>query len=273
VRVAVAGLLALLAFALARTPDASAAPPAYYPSGPQVNVSESQLTGWTQCWSGLYNGTVSLATILASCQGDYLLLAGGPVGSTTFNVVAAAPRADVIHDTGNSNTPHDANGTGWYYSSTRSWGFAKQGDAINRSSCDFLNAPNPTQRLCWHTSGGNMTGGYRSGSNINLNSSTAFRRAIYVASAVEGVLLPERQVPRPRRGPARRRHDLPGSDAGDLRPRARAHVRPAAAGLLPGRLRRWRPACACGPVSAVRPASLAPSRARVAPPAGARLAR
>jgi hypothetical protein len=180
---ALAVLLALLAVALVRTPEASAAPPAYYPSGPQVNVSESQLTGWTQCWSGLYNGTVSLATVLAACQGDYLLLAGGPVGSTTFDVVAAAPRADVIHDTGNSNTPHDANGTGWYYSSSRSWGFAKQGDAINRITCDVLNV-NPAQRLCWHTSGGNMTGGYRSGSNTGLNGSTAYRRVIYVASEV-----------------------------------------------------------------------------------------
>ena len=61
-------------------------------------------------------------------------------------------------------------------------GLREEGDAINRGSCDFLNAPNPTQRLCWHTSGGNVTGGYRSGSNNGLNESTAYRRAIYVAS-------------------------------------------------------------------------------------------
>jgi hypothetical protein len=174
-------VLALLGLAVMQTPDASAAAPSYYPSGPQVNVDESQLTGWVQCWTGLYGHTVSLATVLAACNGDYLLLAGGPVASTVFNVVAAAPRADVLHDTGTSNTPHNANGTGWYYSATRSWGFADEGDPIQRNSCDVNNV-NPTQRLCWHTNGNNMNGGFRSGANVFLNSSTTFRRVIYQAS-------------------------------------------------------------------------------------------
>ena len=34
-------------------------------------------------------------------------------------------------------------------------------------------------RLCWHTSGGNMYGGYRCGSNSGLNVSTAFERVVF----------------------------------------------------------------------------------------------
>ena len=55
-----------------------AAPPAYYPSGPQTSVNQSALTGWTVCYSDLYNNSsTSLATILAGCSGEYLLLAAG----------------------------------------------------------------------------------------------------------------------------------------------------------------------------------------------------
>jgi len=41
----------------------------------------------------------------------------------------------VLFDTRESDIPHDANGVGWYYGDNESWGFAKQGDAITRSSC------------------------------------------------------------------------------------------------------------------------------------------
>ncbi|MFM5968598.1 MAG: beta strand repeat-containing protein, partial [Micrococcales bacterium] len=158
--------------------------PSYYPAGPQTSVTEATITagGWTQCWSGTYGSTASLASIWAACNGSYLMLAGGPTSTTTFDVVAAAPAADVKFDTGNSNTPHNANGTGWYYSDSYSMGFALQGDALSRNSCDTGNT-NPTLRLCWHTSGGSITGGYRSGATTGLNGSTTYRRVIYMASS------------------------------------------------------------------------------------------
>lgn len=78
----------------------------YYPSGPQVNVDKSQLEGWQQCFSGTYgDGTSQLAGILSQCDKGLLLLAGGPTDSSTLTVLAAAPRADVLFDTGQSNTP------------------------------------------------------------------------------------------------------------------------------------------------------------------------
>lgn len=178
----VLSLLALTFGALGVIPTkAAGAPPPYYPSSPQANVDESQLTGWEMCWSSLYNSSAdTLVSIQSQCSGEYLLLAGGPVGSTVFDVVAAGPRADVLFDTGTDRfTTHNANGVGWYYNSNWSWGYALEGDPVDRFSCDVLTTPNNGLRLCWHTGGGYINGGYRSGANIGLNSSTAFRRAIY----------------------------------------------------------------------------------------------
>jgi hypothetical protein len=159
----------------------------YYPSGPQTFVPKDQLDGWQLCFSDLYGATESLDNVLGPCNQDLLLLAGGPTDSPTFTVLAAAPRADVIFDTGESNTPHNANGTGWYFNANWSWGFAKEGDAINRDECDVVAdqdpGPNPDLRLCWHTLGGNgsLSGGYRAGAAVDLNDSTDYTRYVYQA--------------------------------------------------------------------------------------------
>ncbi|MGD9933196.1 MAG: hypothetical protein AB7T37_05705 [Dehalococcoidia bacterium] len=155
------------------------APPAYYPFGPQVDVDEATVTGggWTLCYSGNYNGpSPTAAYLFAVCAGDYLLLAGRPVGDSAFEVLAAAPFADVTFDTDDSNTPHDANGSGWYYDDDVSWGFAREGDPINRSSCDDEDAPSTdgndggtgAYRLCWHMSSGYLWDGWRSGLSDEL---------------------------------------------------------------------------------------------------------
>ena len=104
--------------------SAVAAPPAYYPSGPQTSVATSALTGWTKCFEQTYDQfSPSVASILAACQGDYMMLGGRPTAdASTWTVLAAAPRADVITDTGSGNTPHDANGTGWYFNDSYSVG-------------------------------------------------------------------------------------------------------------------------------------------------------
>ena len=167
---------------------ASPAHALYYPSGPQTFVDKSQLEGWQLCFSGLYNGHESLSSVLTPCNEDLLLLAGGPTDSSTLTVLAAAPRADVIFDTGHGNVPHNANGSGWYFSTDWSWGFAKEGDAIFRDECDTLGTdfnpgPNPDLRLCWHTlgAGGSFSGGYRAGATYDLNSSTDYTRYVYEA--------------------------------------------------------------------------------------------
>lgn len=110
-----------------------------------------------------------------------LLLACRATGSSTLLTFAHAPRADVIFDTGTGNVTHNANGVGWYFNNSWSWGYAPAGQAVNRSSCDFGGTV-PAERLCWHTGGGNISGGYRCGSTEGLNSSTAFQRIIYQAN-------------------------------------------------------------------------------------------
>jgi hypothetical protein len=161
----------------------------YYPSGPQVNVNTSQLTGWQQCFSDTYaDSSAPLAGILNQCDRGLLLLAGGPTGSSTLTVLAAAPRADVLFDTGESNTPHDANGSGWYFNGDWSWGFAKQGDPIDRDNCDVQaspdgepDGPNPDLRLCWHTASGLLDSGYRAGAAVQLFG-TDYARYVYQAT-------------------------------------------------------------------------------------------
>ena len=171
-----------LAAACLLTVAASPVAAAYYPSGPRSFVDKSQLEGWDPCFSGFYGGSESLGTVLTQCDGDPLLLAGGPTGSETLTVLAAAPRADVLFDTGTSDTPHNAHGSGWYFNSSWSWGFAKRGDPIDRAECDVLDTPNADLRLCWHTSSGSLAGGYRAGAVEDLNGSEAYTRYVYQAA-------------------------------------------------------------------------------------------
>ena len=148
--------------------------------GPQAAVAEAALFGWKKCYAGPYNATTNLAAVLAECGKTHLLLACRPVGSPTFTVVAHAPRADVTFFTGTSNTPHNANGVGWYYSDNYSLGFAKQGDVINRAPCDSINT-NAALRLCWHSASGNLTGGWRCGATTGLSGNATWERVIFHA--------------------------------------------------------------------------------------------
>jgi len=180
------GFSALAAICLAAI-VAAPAQALYYPSGPQAFVPKTQLDGWQLCFSDLYGATESLSNVLGPCNQDLLMLAGGPTDDPALTVLAAAPRSDVIFDTGQSNTPHNANGSGWYFNANWSWGFAKEGDPIQRDECDVAAdqhpGPNPDLRLCWHTLGGNdsLSGGYRAGAAVDLNGSTDYTRYVYQA--------------------------------------------------------------------------------------------
>ena len=153
----------------------------YTAVGPQVNIPQVALIGWAPCYTGKYNeGAPTVASILAACPKANLMLACRKVGAANFVLLAHAPRPSVVTDTGQGNVPTVANGTGWYFNNAWSWGFAKQGDAIQRNSCDV--APgNDTLRLCWHTGGGNMNGGYRCGSTVGLNGDATWERVVLQA--------------------------------------------------------------------------------------------
>ncbi|HEX6244793.1 MAG TPA: hypothetical protein VFZ61_27930, partial [Polyangiales bacterium] len=153
-------------------------------SGIRTAFPASDLVGWTVCHSETYNlSSTPLATVTTNCSGTHLMLACRPVGSSTITLAAYAPRADVLFNTGNGATSvHTANGADWYYSTTWSWGFVRQGDTLNRFSCDVDTSGANTERLCWHTGGGNLNGGYRCGTTMGLNGSTAWERLVYQAN-------------------------------------------------------------------------------------------
>jgi hypothetical protein len=172
--------------------SSAAAMPSYAPSGPQTNVLISDVTsgGWTNCYSAPYGQFgPSVATAVSGCGGGLMMLAGGVNGSERLSVLAWAPVADVMFDTGTGNTPHAANGSNWYYSDSFSWGFAPAGAEIFRNSCDTVDSsangggPTRAQRLCWHTSGGDMTGGWRAGAADFLNNEPGYTKYIFTASA------------------------------------------------------------------------------------------
>jgi hypothetical protein len=182
-------LLSLLTavFALVATP----AQASFVPYGVLNDISVDTVTtewGFTQCHTSTYVASASIADVLSGCSGDYLMLAARRVGSTTFEVLAAAAYDDVIFFTGRSNVTHAANGAEWYFSDSWSWGFAGAGDEVIRNSCDingssFNNTPEERDRLCWHTSDGNFAQGWRAGAFVDLNSSMAWERVILVGNA------------------------------------------------------------------------------------------
>lgn len=140
----------------------------YTPVGVQTNVPEATVTagGWTVCHSSTFSESgTPLATIQANCDKALLMMACRPVGDPNYTLLAEAPRADVFFDTGTGDTPHNSNGVGWYYNDSYSWGFAPQGLALNRDSCDYDDGSQvqPEMRMCIHTGGGTTNNGYRCG--------------------------------------------------------------------------------------------------------------
>jgi len=161
-------------FALASRPGALAQ---LY--GVQTDLPEDALLGWEQCYSSLYDSaTDAVADILSACNREQLLMTCRPAGSKTFTVAAWGPRAAVTADTGTGNTTNNANGVEWYFNDSWSWGFAAGGDEVSRNSCDVASA-SPDKRLCWHTSTGNLQGGYRCGENLFLNDNPDWERLVF----------------------------------------------------------------------------------------------
>ena len=143
----------------------------YYPSGPQQNVSEQTLrnNGWTLFYEQTYGTAIGNSTTPIRPSGQYVILSGKAVGSTTILLAAAAPTAQVFTETV-LNTPQLLNGTYWYYSlntidlNNGSIGFAPTA-TINQTSADAYDVSNPL-RLSWHLVA--AVGGWRLG-EINVS--------------------------------------------------------------------------------------------------------
>ena len=160
----------------------------YAPSGVQTNVPIAQLVGWQQCYLGNYtdNGIDGIAFVIQGCSKNKMMLACRPKGSNVLSVLAWAPKVDVVFDTGamNMNMTHVANGVGWYFNNTRSWGFAPAGDPVTLNVCDTAVNPNNGLRLCWTMGGrfgapsGTIAAGYRCGADT---SNTGWERLVFQA--------------------------------------------------------------------------------------------
>jgi len=187
-------VLAAAAAALFVAGSAAQAAPVYAPVGPQKNVLFSTVTGggWSQCFSEPYGTTgTTVASAVAGCSGDLLMLAGAQNDAREIQLLAWALKTDVLTQTA-ANATHTSNGTNWYLNNS-SMGFAPVGFAISQNSCDTNSAPgfgsvgdDGTERLCWHT-GGNagsevLNGGWRVGNNTFLNSEpSGFTRYMFTA--------------------------------------------------------------------------------------------
>jgi hypothetical protein len=152
--------------------------------------------GWEVIFRSDYADGASMDTLFnGASTGDYVMLAGIQDGSLTFDVLAAALYEDVTTYTALHET-HEANGAEWYYNGY-SMGFAGLGDAIYQGSADIEGSSwrgTPERdRLSWHTNGGHenlpseMHYGWRSGSNITLNSSTDWDKVVLKYTGAESV--------------------------------------------------------------------------------------
>jgi len=141
----------------------------YFPTGPQQGVNFRTVTngGWELCFSQAYNssmGPSQISQIMNSqCTKANLMMGCRVTNSNTIRLLAWAPRSCVFTtSTGSSGSATTTcQGTEWYFNNNYSWGFAKEGDSVQKSTCDYLTTGCNECRLCWHTK---YYKGYRCGS-------------------------------------------------------------------------------------------------------------
>jgi hypothetical protein len=132
--------------------------------------------GWRQCYQSFYGSGIngeavdSWATVQSACNGANIMVACySSAAPSVLKVAAWAPRGDVFFDTGvNTNVVHNANGVSWYYNSEWSLGFAAQGAAVNKNSCD-VGTTDANRRLCIHAWDASVQFGYRCGDATDIN--------------------------------------------------------------------------------------------------------
>ena len=156
----------------------------YYPSGIQQNVSEQTLrsNGWTLFYEQTYGTVLDSTASQLRPSGQYVILTGKAVGSSTLPILSAAPTAQVFTETV-KDTTQLINGTYWYNTPNQSIGFAPAG-TIDQSSAD-VQTPSDRLRLSWHLH--NYVGGWRLGeinlynlaSGVDMNSSSAYLKQVW----------------------------------------------------------------------------------------------
>lgn len=147
------------------------------------DVKISALGSWTQCHKSAYNKKgISLSQIKADCSGTKVLLACATKGSSILRIAAMGDTVEVLRDVGSGrNAVNNHNGVDFYFSEESSMGFSPAGLGVNRSSCDTASS-NGQDRMCWHTNGGSLIGGYRCGESTGLDDNDNFERLIFTVN-------------------------------------------------------------------------------------------
>lgn len=149
--------------------------------GIRENVPDVNLGGWEQCHQDFYSDNTPIARFLAACNGQYVMYGCRRVGQPNWQLLAMGERAEVFRDTGDQNNNlHTHNGVDWYFSQNYSIGFVAPGTGVSRNSCDTA-AASPQFRMCWHTGGNALNGGYRCGAQSGLNGARDWERVIWTS--------------------------------------------------------------------------------------------
>ncbi|MGE0614823.1 MAG: pentapeptide repeat-containing protein [Bacteriovoracia bacterium] len=150
-------------------------------SGIMNNVPIEELDDWEICHVSKFAESQPLEKVLKDCQATHVMLACRVTGGNTFIVAGYGAYNQVFKEIGTSQTGTLDNDVLFYYSNTYSIGFAAKGDTLQRNSCD-VGTNQPEKRLCFHTQNQNLSGGYRCGATVGLNSSTAYERVFLKAN-------------------------------------------------------------------------------------------
>lgn len=143
-------------------------------------LSQLETGGWVVCHEDAYGDQgVPIADIVSSCAGPYLMLACRPSAASDMLTLAAADARSVVlqADAFGATAHHAANGVGWYFTDTASWGFFPAGATVNRNRCDDTRATADDRRLCWHASiDAELAQGFRCGNPDTTG--TTWRRLV-----------------------------------------------------------------------------------------------
>ena len=147
-------------------------------SGILTNLDPKLLDGWKKCHESEYGSPdIPIEDVMMDCTGENIMLACKTKDDTNLRVAAYANKIDILVDD-TSNNLNEQNGTGFYFSNSQSIGFAEIGKTVRRNSCDTDGRDEET-RLCWHMRNRNLQGGWRCGSQTDLNSDRNYLRIIY----------------------------------------------------------------------------------------------
>ncbi|MEE2787111.1 MAG: MopE-related protein [Myxococcota bacterium] len=161
---------------------------AFYGVRTNVPVETLADAGFEPCFSTPYNSANHrVEAMIDSCHQDEWVVACRRVDAVDYLVAATGLRVEILTDVGQEIAAvHAHNGVDWYFNDDYSMGYAASGTPVERRRCDMGNEA-AEQRLCWHTTNGLLTSGYRCGAHV-LNMSGAWERIVlhrpYIGRAV-----------------------------------------------------------------------------------------